>query len=156
MLEKDSYGNIIGTLPPTAKKVPGMELLITMKDGDLTEYSPEAFNSVNKFFIEKYQRAYVDNLCDAEWTEEKRFSHVIEVDGICKVAVDEGAEKLANEIIDVLKKYVKPAEHGEYKNHIENCTTLSAYYLREGKYVSVELPYCTIAQIYKLGDNYGR
>lgn len=150
MLERDSNGNIIGKLPATAKKISGMELLIIPTEGALSEYSPEAYNSVNMFFINAGHKAFVDNFCNREWMEENKALNITEIDGICKIAAEKGEEKAVQEITDLLKKAVKPTEQETYKNQIENDTTLNVCYPVEGKYIHLELPYCTIAQIFNL------
>ena len=106
MLERDSNGNIIGKLPATAKKISGMELLIIPTEGALSEYSPEAYNSVNMFFINAGHKAFVDNFCNREWMEENKALNITEIDGICKIAAEKGEET-------PLDKYVR------FKNNIQ-------------------------------------
>ncbi len=150
MLEKDSNGNIIGKLPATAKKIPGMELLVIPSEGALSEYSPEAYNSVNMFFINAGHKAFVDNFCNREWMEENKALNITEIDGICKIAAEKDEETAVQEVTDLLKKAVKPTEQETYKNQIENDTTLNVFYPVGEKYIHLELPYCTIEQIFNL------
>ena len=150
MLERDSNGNIIGKLPATAKKISGMELLVIPTEGALSEYSPEAYNSVNMFFINAGHKAFVDNFCNREWMEENKALNITEIDGICKIAAEKGEEKAVQEITDILTKAVKPAAEDTYRNQIENDTTLNICYPVGEKHIHLELPYCTIEQIFNL------
>ena len=107
MLTRDENGNIQEKLPAGAKLMQGKELVVIPYEGALPEYTPQAYNSVNKFFIRNVQKAFVDNICDREWMEENKALQVKEIANICKIAGEKGSEADMLEISDKLKKLIE-------------------------------------------------
>lgn len=150
MLKRDENGNILGKLPETAKKIEGMELLIIPYEGALSEYSPEAYNSVNMFFINLGYKSFVDNFCDREWMEENKNLEISEIRNICKIATEKGDENECALITKLIKEKIAESDESIFKNQIECATTLNICVPAGEKTVHLELPYCTIEKIYKM------
>ena len=70
MLERDADGFIIGKLPESAKPYKNLSYLVVPEAGGLSEYTPDAYNSVNTFFRNLLQSPFeIDNLNHCEWNE---------------------------------------------------------------------------------------
>ncbi|MBO7135841.1 MAG: hypothetical protein J6V73_04350 [Spirochaetaceae bacterium] len=147
MMTRDENGNILDKLPAGAKLLQGKELVVIPYEGALPEYTPEAFNSVNMFFIRNVHKAFVDDICDREWMEENKDLQVKEIANICKIAGEKGSEADMLEISDKLKKLIKESDPASFKNDISSLVTLSVCFELNGKYIHLELPYCTIEKI---------
>ncbi len=67
MLERDADGFIIGKLPESAKPYKNLSYLVVPEAGGLSEYTPDAYNSVNTFFRNLLQSPFeIDNLNHCE------------------------------------------------------------------------------------------
>ncbi len=150
MMKRDENGNILEVLPETAKKIDGMELLVIPNEGALSEYSPEAYNSVNMFFVNSGYKSFVDNFCDREWMQENKGLEINEIKNICKIATEKGDEKEGEIVSNLIKEKITESDEKIYKSQIENETTLNICVPVGKKTVHLELPYCTIEKIYKL------
>ena len=104
MMTRDENGNILEKLPAGAKLLEGKKLVVFPYEGALAEYTPEAYNSVNMFFIRNVHKAFVDNICDREWMDEYKDLQIKEIANICKIAGEKGSEADMLEISDKQKE----------------------------------------------------
>lgn len=147
MMTRDENGNILEKLPAGAKLLEGKKLVVFPYEGALAEYTPEAYNSVNMFFIRNVHKAFVDNICDREWMDEYKGLQVKEIANICKIAGEKGSEADMLEISDKLKKLIKESDPASFKSDISSLVTLNVCFELNGKHIHLELPYCTIEKI---------
>lgn len=146
-MTRDENGNILEKIPDGAKVLEGKELLVIPYEGALSEYTPEAYNCVNMFFIKIGHKAFVDDICDREWMEEYKNLQIKEIANICKIAGEKGSESDFLEISDKLKKFIKESDSKSFKKDISSLTTLNVCFELNGKHIHLELPYCTIEKI---------
>ena len=144
MMRRDKEGYIIDPLPKTAVYIEGLELLVIAEEGGLAEYTPDAFNCVNRYFRNLQLKFDIDNLCDAEWKDLTSGHQILELQGICKIAHTAQNQQAAEQIAQKLKS-LSPSD--SYQKDIAELTILYIRVFGKTSDIHIELPYCTIAQI---------
>ncbi|MBR5965006.1 MAG: hypothetical protein IK015_02670 [Treponema sp.] len=144
MMRRDKEGYIIDTLPKTAVYIEGHELLVIAEKGGLAEYTPDAFNRVNRYFRNLQLKFDIDNLCDAEWKDLTSRHQILELPGICKIAHTAQNHQEAEQIAEKLKS-LSPSD--SYQKDIAELTILDIRVFTKTSVIHIELPYCAIAKI---------
>ena len=144
MMQRDGEGYIIDKLPETAVYIKGLENLAIAVEGGLPEYTPEAYNNVNRFFRNLKLKFDIDNLNNEEWTALTTGYEILEVGGICKIAYKKEKQSFAEDLSKSLKK-LSPSE--SYEEQINGLVILDVCIYTETSEVHVELPYCAVEQM---------
>ncbi len=148
MLERDADGFIIGKLPESAKPYKNLSYLVVPEAGGLSEYTPDAYNSVNTFFRNLLQSPFeIDNLNHCEWNEINTGLDRTELANICEVAYEKTAAPFVAGLANNLREALKSSDPEEYKNNLAYETVLDIYITAVSSKVHIELPYCTAKNI---------
>lgn len=144
MMQRDEEGYIISKLPETAVYLKGLENLVIPVEGGLPEYTPEAYNWVNRYFRNLKVKFDIDNLCHEEWKNLTSGFEKLELDGICKIAYKKENLEFAENLAKSLKN-LSPSDL--YQKQINELVILDVCIFTENSEIHVELPYCTIEQM---------
>lgn len=82
MMQRDEEGYIISKLPETAVYLEGLENLVIPFKGGFPEYTPDAYNRVNRYFRKLKMNFDIDNLNNEEWTNLTSEYEKLELNGI--------------------------------------------------------------------------
>lgn len=155
MLERDADGFIIGKLPESAKPYKNLSYLVVPEVGGLSEYTPDAYNSVNTFFRNLLQSPFeIDNLNHCEWNEITTGLDRTELANICEVAYEKTAALFVAELANTLSETLKSSEPEEYKNFLLHETVLDICIAAVSGKVHIEIPYCTVKNICESGVSF--
>ena len=152
MLERDADGFIIGKLPESAKPYKNLSYLVVPEAGGLSEYTPDAYNSVNTFFRNLLQSPFeIDNLNHCEWNEITTGLDRTELANICEVAYEKTAAPFVAELANTLSETLKSSEPEEYKNFLLHETVLDICITDVSGKLRIELPYCSVKMLCEFG-----
>ena len=143
-MERDEEGYIISKLPETAIYLKGLENLVIPFEGGFPEYTPDAYNHVNRYFRNLKIKFDIDNLNNGEWTNLTSEYEKLELNGICKIAYKKGNLTFVEDLSKSLKNF---SSSDSYHKHINELTVLDICIFTEISEVHIELPYCTIEQM---------
>ena len=144
VMERDAEGYIVSKLPETAVYLKGLENLVIPFEGGFPEYTPEAYNHVNRYFRNLRIKFDIDNLNNEEWTHLTSEYEKIELNGICKIAYKKENLTFVENLLTNLKSF---SLSDLYQNQMNELTILDICIFTETSEVHIELPYCTIAQM---------
>lgn len=152
MLERDADGFIIGKLPESAKPYKNLTYMVIPEEDGLPEFTPEAYNRVNAFFRRLLKSPFeIDNLNDREWNESTAGLEPTEIANVCKIAYEKTASPFAMELINTLRKTLKPSKHEEYTNNMTHETVLDICITDVSGKLRIELPYCSVKMLCEFG-----
>lgn len=147
MFEKDSKSYIIGDYPAGTKVVDGYKYLIMINENALSEYGKEAFNTVLKYFQETLGlKVFVDNLNHQEWIESVEGKEIVEITNRANISYPTAAKTFAEDFISKFSKDFAESSKEIFQRDLQN-TLLSVCIEKDGEYIHLELPYCTIAKM---------
>lgn len=147
MFERNAKGYIVGDYPATTKVLDGYKYLITVKDGALSEYSKDAFNRILYYFQEKLGlKVFVDNLNHAEWKESIGKKQFVEIKNRANISYTDSAKNFTENFISNFSKEFPESSNEDFQRELNN-TLLSVCIEKDGEYIHLELPYCTIEKM---------
>lgn len=152
MTEKNLKGYIVGDFPATTKQVDGYKYLVTVKEGALSEYSKDAYNRVLYYFQEKCGfKVFVDNLNHQEWKASIGNEKIVEITNRANIAYSPASEAFVQDFIKKFSAEFAESSKEDFDREIYN-TLISVCIEKEGDYIHLELPYCTVE---KMADSIG-
>lgn len=147
MFERNEKGYIVGNYPVTTKTLDGYKYLIMIKEDALSEYSKDAFNRVLYYFQEKLGlKVFVDNLNHTEWKESIGTKSIVEIKNRANISYTPAEKSFAEDFIKNFSAEFPESSREVFQKDLSN-TLLSVCIEKDGEYIHIELPYCTIEKI---------